>query len=186
MSMAGAFDRGASARALVETLACAARAATPQPLAPFDGPTVRGMRCDAEAQCYDGFHVTGDVIEDLAVLAGRCGDACGMAALTTVREEIASSAEEPHVYAIELEATACYRFFAVADDGIDVLAAAIATPAGDLVAIDNSRDRAPILGPRAPFCPSEGGRYRLVVAAVGGAGRFAFQGWSRPRTSTDM
>ena len=111
--------------------------------------------------------------------------ACGMTAHTKVHASEALEGEAPQVYAIELDAATCYRFFTVGAPEIDVLAAAVADTEGNVVAIDNSRDRAPILGPRASFCPSTGGRYRVVIAAVYGSGSYVMQVWSRPRTPDD-
>jgi len=185
-----AFERRmGGAHATAVELACAAQAAVaPEalPLAePIAAERASGARCEAEAQCYDGFRVSGDAEADLAGLADRCGRACGMTAHTKVVTSEAAEGEAPQVYAIELDAATCYRFFTVGAPEIDVLAAAVTDREGNVVAIDNSRDRAPILGPRASFCPSTGGRYRLVIAAVYGGGSYVLQVWSRPRTPDD-
>ena len=170
-----------------ESLACAARAAV-SPASLADAEDAKGssaLRCEAESQCYDGFHVTGDAEADVAALAERCGKACGMTARTEPEEGSSSEDAPPRVYAIDLDPARCYRIFAVGDPGVRVLAAAIADRSGNVVAIDNSRDRAPILGPRSAFCPRLGGEHRLVVSAVRGEGRYVVQIWSRPREARE-
>ncbi len=183
------FDRRMNgARTATRTVTCAARGAgNPTPMEPAGdddreaaAPLLRAA-CDAPAQCYDGFTLSGDAEEDLGELSGRCAAACGMTPLTRVHEGRASDADLPSVYAVELEASTCYRFFAVAERGVSVLVAALTDEGGAIAAMDNSRDRAPILGPREAFCPSRGGRYFLVVTAARGAGRYVVQGWSKPR-----
>lgn len=181
-----AFERrmgGAHATAIDLTCAAhAARAPSPLPLAEPSSPSA--ARCEAESQCYDGFRATGDAQSDLGALAQRCGRACGMTPHTEMVQADAAQGDA-HVFTLDLDAATCYRVFAVGARDIDVLAAAITDASGNVVAIDNSRDRAPILGPRAAFCPSAGGRYRVVLEAVHGAGTYVLQAWSRPRLPSD-
>jgi hypothetical protein len=177
--------RMGAARAAMRTVICAARSvAHPAPMELAERETratEARVPCDAPGQCYDGFRLSDDVLGDLGMLSDRCARACGMAPLTKVHQGDASESSAPEVYAIDLDAGACYRFFAVADPSVSVLIAAITDAEGAIVAIDNTRDRAPILGPRAPFCPSASGSYRLVVTSHRGAGHYIVQGWSMPR-----
>jgi hypothetical protein len=187
--LGGKLGRGAlphdDAHADAEALACAARTARePQPIeversvAGGSAPT-----CSSAAQCYDGFFPTGDPFGDVSTLGKRCGLACGMTAASKTYEAAGADDEAPRVFAIELDAATCYRVLAVGGDGVRVLRAAIADADGRVVVIDNSRDRAPMLGPRDPFCPSGGGLFRLVVGVERGAGDYALRIWSRPRTA---
>jgi hypothetical protein len=176
---------------VVDALECAARTAREVPplaLAPSivaaagdaSAPAPE-TTCESTSQCYDGFRPSGDALADVRLLGERCGRACGMAARSKVYDVEAPDDSAPLVLGIDLDDATCYRIFAVSGDGIGVLRAAIVDADGYAVSIDNSRDRAPMLGPRDPFCPSRGGHFRLVVAPERGAGRYALQMWSRPR-----
>jgi hypothetical protein len=172
-----------------EALECAARttrATTPlEPLAAASATTAAEdpATCASTSQCYDGFSPSGDAVADVSLLGDRCGRACGMTALSKTHEVDARDDAAPLVFALDLDDTTCYRVFAVGGEGIRVLRAAIVDESGRAVSIDNSRDRAPMLGPRDPFCPSHSGHFRLVVAAERGAGRYALQVWTKARRS---
>jgi hypothetical protein len=193
-------DMGDRTRA-TEALECAARTARDmRPLEPMESTTGEvatvaraepngappaagddARSCTSTSQCYDGFSPSGDALADVRILGERCGSACGMAPRSKTYDIEARDDQAPLVFAIDLDAASCYRVFAVGGEGIRVLRAAIVDEGGRAVSIDNSRDRAPMLGPREAFCPSHGGHFRLVVAAERGAGRYAIQMWSRAR-----
>jgi hypothetical protein len=187
--MGGKLGRGAlshgDARVDAEALACAARTARAPQAIEVDRSEANSAppTCASAAQCYDGFSPSGDALGDVATLGRRCGLACGMTGASRTYEAAGAEDEAPRVFAIELDAATCYRVVAVGGVGVRVLRAAIADTDGRVVVIDNSRDRAPMLGPRDPFCPSAGGRFRLVVAVENGAGDYALRIWSRPRTA---
>jgi hypothetical protein len=173
-----------SDRSGATALECAARTARdPERIPLTTGGDEPRAACTSASQCYDGFFPSGDPVGDAATLGDRCGRACGMSARSQTYEGAASDDDAPRVFTIDLDAATCYRILAVGGAGVRVLRAAIADAAGHVVVIDNSRDRAPLLGPRDPFCPSAGGRFRLVVAVERGSGDYALRIWGRPRTA---
>jgi hypothetical protein len=79
-----------------------------------------------------------------------------------------------------LNAAQCYRFLAVADDGVTNIVLKLHDAAGRELAQNSSEGRAVLLPAEEPFCPSDVASYRLTMAIGGGSGELVWQPYGGP------
>ena len=172
---------GEAAMAELKLAACNAPPAAP-PTAPPTGPAFPARTAD-DAACYVGVDTSGSALEILSGLTARCVAPGGMVKMTAVVQGTQRTEDPQERYAVRLTEGECYRFFAIGDDGIDNLVAAIVDPDGTVVARDGDRDRLKILPPKDAYCPDSSGVHRIVVSVAEGGGRYVLQGYRRPAAS---
>jgi hypothetical protein len=130
------------------------------------------------SDCYANLTIPEDGSDALAKLTDACGAPTGMIPVSSVHNKTQASADDPDVFTLQLDANSCYRLFAVGDTGIQAMKAMVTTAAGEILSADVSGDRAPIVGPNRPFCVTQGGDYKYVVAVIKGSGKYFFQMWN--------
>jgi len=92
-----------------------------------------------------------------------------------------AAGQKIHEYGVTVEPGACYRIFAIGDEGVEDLDTGLQDPSGAWVSKDVLEDSFPILNPQGPFCVRQGGRYKLLVEVAKGSGKYAVQLWKVSR-----
>lgn len=129
-------------------------------------------------ECYANFAPSGDANADLNRMTRACGPTGGMRAVTPVTRALQSERDPVDRYTFYVpKAGACYRVYAVGNQGVQDLDLLIRGPSGDDVMADLGSDPFPVLPPQGPMCFDAPGLYMLEVSVHRGQGGYAIQVW---------
>ena len=136
-----------------------------------------------EASCWRSVSPTGQAQKDFSSLTAACGQPTGLLEYAKpVTGKLHATKDKRDTYALDLQKGLCYRYFAVADQGITDLDILVQKPGGALVADDKQNGPVAIIESDKTWCMDEDARYEFHVEIDGpGTGGYVFGVWARPK-----
>ncbi|MBK8257312.1 MAG: hypothetical protein IPK82_32140 [Polyangiaceae bacterium] len=185
-----AGDADVSAAPGVYTTAAGTSAPAPGTGEPFhpDHPLTPG---GLWVTCRDAMSLSGDPLKDVTRIGLLCGPITGLRRKTAQAIVGVIGEKDPPVYtSFRVQKGACYRVFAVADEGVRELDVAVLSSRQVRVAADHSDGRVAVVQPDRPFCTFGDDVFSLEIGAAKGGGRFAAEVWAigerrRPGETTE-
>ncbi|HEX3596474.1 MAG TPA: hypothetical protein VHU80_15295 [Polyangiaceae bacterium] len=137
----------------------------------------------SDRDCWQDLELSGDANKDYAALVARCGKPTGVAEYASpARGHLHHKHDQRDSFKLELARGFCYRYFAVADEGIDDLDILVERYGGDLVGDDDTRGQVAIIQSDKPWCMDDDVDYDFEVAVNGkGQGNYLIGVWARPK-----
>ena len=135
-----------------------------------------------DATCAQQPALTGKNDKDYAALTDACGTGTGMKPFA--KAVTGTLDEKQHLrdtYDFKMIGGYCYRFFAVADAGIQNIDVRVQRPDGALVSIDSTKGPIAVMDPDRAWCKTHDREFNLVVETTGGKGSYTFGIWARPK-----
>ena len=119
---------------------------------------------------------------DFATIIGRCGTPTGMLEYTKPAEgHLHAKHDKRDEFKVKVQKGMCYRYFAVADDGIKDIDIIILRK-GALLAMDRSEQPVAIIEGDKLWCSDEDVELQFNIEIDGrGAGGYTFGIWTRPK-----
>jgi hypothetical protein len=130
--------------------------------------------------CYQGFEPGERAAADVARLGLLCGPPNGMRRVGDTLTGSVEPGKKASAHPLKARAGACYRIFAVADDGVQDLDVIVRSSRGSRLSTDDTDDRWPIVEPERPFCTFANDNFTVELSAEAGAGRYAAELWELP------
>jgi hypothetical protein len=127
--------------------------------------------------CYQSFHPSGTIDQDLAQMTSLCGPPNAMKPVTAVIRGSQAQHDAIARFTFRGEMGRCYRIFAAAEKSVHDLDLAMLDPDKNVVGHDTNEDAFPMLNPDGPFCLTRPGVYTVLVSVEKGEGRYALQVW---------
>lgn len=142
----------------------------------FPKQTVGDHDCLKELQ-FSGHHKA-----DFGTLIGKCGTPTGMLEYTKPAEgRLHAKHDKRDEFKLKVQKGMCYRYFAVADDGIKDIDI-IVLKKGALLAMDKSEQPVAIIDTEKLWCVDEDMDLQFNIEVDGrGAGGYTFGVWTRPK-----
>ena len=142
----------------------------------FPKQTVGDHDCLKELQ-FSGHHQA-----DFATLIGKCGTPTGMLEYTKPAEgRLHAKHDKRDEFALKVQKGMCYRYFAVADDGIKDIDI-IVLKKGALLAMDKTEQSVAVIDTEKLWCVDEDMDLQFNIEVDGrGAGGYTFGVWTRPK-----
>ncbi len=142
----------------------------------FPKQTVGDHDCLKELQ-FNGHHQA-----DFATLIGKCGTPTGMLEYTKPAEgRLHAKHDKRDEFTLKVQKGMCYRYFAVADDGIKDIDI-IVLKKGALLAMDKTEQSVAVIDTEKLWCVDEDMDLQFNIEVDGrGAGGYTFGVWTRPK-----
>lgn len=136
-----------------------------------------------DKECWGSIALSGDHKKDFDALIASCGTPTGLVEYAKPAEgHLHHDGDKRDSFTLELMSGICYRYFAVADDGITDLDILIETPAGVIVADDKQSSSVAIIEAGKPWCMTDAATYDFHVEVDGqGKGKYLFGVWAKPK-----
>jgi hypothetical protein len=138
-----------------------------------------------DADCWTSIGVTGDHAKDFQAIVAACGTPTGLVEYAKPIEGKLHHAHDPRdVYKLKVMSNYCYRYFAVADDGIKDLDLLIEKPGGALIGDDKTSSPVAIIESDKPWCQDEDQTIEFHVEVKAGSrdnGHYVLGVWARPK-----
>ena len=135
----------------------------------------------ADLDCLKNLSFTGHHEADYATLIGKCGTPTGMLQYTQPAEgRLHAKHDKRDEFTLKVQKGMCYRYFAVADDGIKDIDILIMKH-GALMATDNTEQPVAVIDTEKLWCMDEDLNLEFKIEIDGrGAGGYTFGVWTRP------
>jgi hypothetical protein len=135
----------------------------------------------ADHDCLSGLHFTGHHQADFATLIGQCGTPTGMLEYTKPHEgRLHVKHDVRDEFKVSVQKGMCYRYFAVADDGIKDIDMIILRK-GSLLGTDHANQQVAVIDAEKLWCIDEDEELQFNIEVDGrGAGGYTFGVWARP------
>ena len=132
--------------------------------------------------CLKELAFTGHHQADFATLVGKCGTPTGMLEYTKPAEgRLHAKHDKRDEFTLKVQKGMCYRYFAVADDGIKDIAS-IVLKKGALLAMDKTEQAVAVIDTEKLWCVDEDMDLQFNIEVDGrGAGGYTFGVWTRPK-----
>jgi len=132
--------------------------------------------------CLKELSFTGHHQADFATLIGKCGTPTGMLEYTKPSEgRLHAKHDKRDEFALKVQKGMCYRYFAVADDGIKDIDI-IVLKKGALLAMDKTEQSVAVIDTEKLWCVDEDMDLQFNIEVDGrGAGGYTFGVWTRPK-----
>jgi hypothetical protein len=135
-----------------------------------------------ESTCYQAAKYTGDPQKDIVEI----GAACKRFGLEPIGQPIVqrSLSEDQgwqRQFEVELQAGACYRFFAVGDTGVKDMDIGIKDSGGQQIAVDGQHGPIAVIDSDGPFCAKKTETVIVLAKVEKGTGRYAFWQFKKVR-----
>jgi hypothetical protein len=138
-----------------------------------------------DGECWTSVGVTGDHDKDFAAIVSACGTPTGLAEYAKPIEGKLHHEHDPRdVYKMKVLSGYCYRYFAVADNGIKDLDLLIEKPGGALVGDDKTTSPVVIIESDQPWCQDDDQTLEFHVEVKAGSsdtGGYVLGVWARPK-----
>jgi hypothetical protein len=138
-----------------------------------------------DGECWTSVGVTGDHDKDFQAIVAACGTPTGLAEYAKPMEGKLHHEHDPRdVYKMKVLAGYCYRYFAVADNGIKDLDLLIEKPGGALVGDDKTTSPVVIIESDQPWCQDDDQTLEFHVEVKAGStdtGGYVLGVWARPK-----
>jgi hypothetical protein len=136
-----------------------------------------------DRECWQAVGLTGKNDADYAAITSRCGAPTGLAEYAKpVTGKLHSVHDKRDSYTLKLLGGMCYRYFGVADAGINDLDILVEKPNGALVADDKQSSPVAIVDADKTWCMDQDGEYNFQVQVHGtGKGGYTFGVWAKPK-----
>jgi hypothetical protein len=134
-------------------------------------------------ECFQGLAFTGNHKTDYAALVEKCGTPTGMVkAVEAAEGHLHAKKDQRDVFSLDVKKGLCYRYFAVADNGIADIDILVQKPNGALLATDKTTQPIAIINTGEPWCVTDyDQKLHFAVEVDGhGAGHYTFGVWVRP------
>lgn len=139
-------------------------------------------RTAGDKECWDHMRLTGKYVDDYNELVARCGKPTGMLPFSKPVQGELSQEHKGDIYTIKLVGGGCYRFFAVADQGVKDLDVAIASMENKVLWVDKNSQHVAIVDWDKAICVDQDVQFKFIVALDGeGGGGYGFGIWVRPK-----
>ena len=132
--------------------------------------------------CLKELSFTGHHQADFATLVGKCGTPTGMLEYTKPAEgRLHAKHDKRDEFKLKVQKGMCYRYFAVADDGIKDIDI-IVLKKGALMAMDKTEQAVAVIDTEKLWCVDEDMDLQFNIEVDGrGAGGYTFGVWTRPK-----
>jgi len=132
--------------------------------------------------CLKELAFTGHHQADFATLVGKCGTPTGMVEYTKPAEgRLHAKHDKRDEFKLKVQKGMCYRYFAVADDGIKDIDI-IVLKKGALLAMDKTEQAVAVIDTEKLWCVDEDMELEFNIEVDGrGAGGYTFGVWTRPK-----
>jgi len=136
----------------------------------------------ADRECLNQLSFTGHHQADFATLIGKCGTPTGMLEYTKPAEgRLHAKHDKRDEFTLKVQKNMCYRYFAVADDGIKDIDI-IVLKKGALLAMDKTEQSVAIIDTEKLWCVDDDMELEFKIEIDGrGAGGYTFGVWTRPK-----
>jgi hypothetical protein len=136
----------------------------------------------ADHDCLKELQFTGHHQADFATLIGKCGTPTGMLEYTKPAEgRLHIKHDKRDEFTLKVQKGMCYRYFAVADDGIKDIDI-IVLKKGALLAMDKTEQSVAVIDTEKLWCVDEDMVLEFKIEVDGrGAGGYTFGVWTRPK-----
>jgi hypothetical protein len=133
--------------------------------------------------CWQTLSLSGDASKDYEQLTASCGAPAGLVEYAKpVKGHLHSGTDKRDTFTLKLQKSLCYRYFAVADNGIKDLDILVETPTGALIADDKQTSPVAIIESDKTWCQDADAEYDFHIEVDGaGAGKYVFGVWARPK-----
>jgi hypothetical protein len=138
-----------------------------------------------EGTCWQTMQLTGDAKKDFDTLASACGTPTGLREYAKpVSGHLHHQRDKRDTFSLKLAKGLCYRYMAVADNGIHDLDILVEKPSGALVADDKQMSPVAIIQAEKTWCMDDDAEYDFHIEVDGvGAGKYVFGVWAKPKGS---
>jgi hypothetical protein len=135
-----------------------------------------------DRDCLNELALVGDHRKDYDVLVGKCGTPTGMMKFTEPADgKLHHKLDKRDHFQLKVYKGMCYRYFAVADDGIKDIDILIMKK-GALLAMDKTEHPVAIIDTEKLWCVDDDMDLDFAVEVDGaGAGGYTFGVWTRPK-----
>lgn len=136
-----------------------------------------------DKECLAGLAFTGKHKEDYETLIKQCGTPTGLVKYVEPKEgRLHAVHDKRDVFSVEVRKGMCYRYFAVADNGIADIDILIEKPGGALIGTDKTTQPVAIINTGEPWCVTDyDQKLHFAIEIDGhGAGGYTFGAWARP------
>jgi hypothetical protein len=132
--------------------------------------------------CLKELSFSGHHKADYATLIGKCGTPTGMLEYTKPAEgRLHAKHDKRDEFKLKVQKNMCYRYFAVADDGIKDIDI-IVLKKGALIATDKTEQSVAVIDTEKLWCVDEDMDLQFNIEVDGrGAGGYTFGVWTRPK-----
>jgi hypothetical protein len=132
--------------------------------------------------CLKELSFSGHHKADYATLIGKCGTPTGMLEYTKPAEgRLHAKHDKRDEFKLKVQKNMCYRYFAVADDGIKDIDI-IVLRKGALLATDKTEQSVAVIDTEKLWCVDEDMDLQFNIEVDGrGAGGYTFGVWTRPK-----
>jgi hypothetical protein len=136
-----------------------------------------------DRDCWASLGVSGQHDKDYQTIVNACGTPAGLVEYAKpVLGRLHHKHDPRDVYKLKLLGGYCYRYFAVADSGINDLDVLIQKPGGALVGDDKTSSPIAIIESDQPWCLDDDQTLEFHVKVDGvGTGGYVFGVWARPK-----
>ena len=149
----------------------------PGPTHPRPSPTTTPR---PEASCYEAVKRTGDPEKDIVSVGAACGEKFGLAPQgDAFVRKLSQEQGWQRQFELEFQAGACYRIFAVGDNGIEDIDIGIKNSKGEQIAVDGQHGPVAVLNPDGPICAKVTENVVVLAKVEKGAGRYGFALWKK-------
>jgi hypothetical protein len=136
-----------------------------------------------DKECWQGTALAGDAKKDFDVIIQKC---VGPTGLLEYAKPVSGKLHHVHdkrdTYKLKLLGGMCYRYFAVADNGINDLDILVTKPGGALVADDKTQQPVAIIEFDKAWCMDDDADYEFHIEVDGpGTGRYIFGVFTKPK-----
>jgi len=136
-----------------------------------------------DKECLSGLAFVGNHKADYETLIKQCGTPTGLVKYAEPKEgRLHATKDKRDVFSIEVRKGMCYRYFAVADNGIADIDILIEKPGGALIGTDKTTQPVAIINTGEPWCVTDyDQKLHFAIEVDGhGAGGYTFGVWARP------
>ncbi len=136
-----------------------------------------------DKECLSGLAFTGNHKTDYETLIKQCGTPTGLVKYVEPQEgRLHAVKDKRDVFVIEVRKGMCYRYFAVADNGIADIDILIEKPGGALIGTDKTTQPVAVINTGEPWCVTDyDQKLHFAIEVDGhGAGKYMFGAWARP------
>jgi hypothetical protein len=135
-----------------------------------------------DRECLNELAFTGHHAADYATLVAKCGTPTGMLEYTKPAEgRLHAQHDKRDEFKLKVQKGMCYRYFAVADDGIKDIDI-IVLKKGALMAMDKTEHPIAVIDTEKLWCVDDDMELQFNIEIDGrGAGGYTFGVWARPK-----
>lgn len=136
-----------------------------------------------DKECWGSVRLSGQHEKDYAAIIAACGTPTGsLEYAKPVAGKLHHKHDKRDTYTLKLLAGMCYRYYAVADQGINDLDILVEKPGGALIADDKQTSPVAIVDIDKSWCMDEDAEYVFALEVDGvGKGGYMFGVWARPK-----